>query len=47
MTYVGIAWVAQYYAALDRDKTVTRSAVIKKSIKSEMLVNEISQKLVR
>lgn len=48
MTYVYAAWVAQKYAAIDKAKTVTRSnSLTQKSVSSELLINEIAEKLLK
>lgn len=43
MTYVAVAWVGEYYAAIDQEKTVTRDDEIQEqALKSEILINDLA-----
>ncbi len=42
MTYVAVAWVGEYYAAVDQEKTITRDAMLEQTLKSEILINDLA-----
>lgn len=41
MTYVAVAWVAEFYAAVDQEKTITRGGIASGHLTEELLVRDI------